>query len=98
MEPKKLENTKLLETQTKVAEVVDIMKSNVNKVLDRGENIQNLQDKTEDLEAGAQRFHITAKKIKTKMLWQNRKYCICLAVVILTVIGIIVLATHPWST
>lgn len=46
--------------QNQVQEVTGIMKENVEKVLERGEKLDDLVDKTEDLQASVRCFSITS--------------------------------------
>ncbi|KAF9508500.1 hypothetical protein BS47DRAFT_217663 [Hydnum rufescens UP504] len=52
---------------------VDIMKSNINKVAERGERIDDLQDKTETLAVSAQGFRRGANKVRKNMWWKDMK-------------------------
>eukprot|EP00124_Ichthyophonus_hoferi_P000289 Ihof_evm15s10 gene=Ihof_evmTU15s10 len=47
-------------TQSQVDEVVDVMRDNVNKVLERDANLTNLEDRSEQLQDGASRFKTTS--------------------------------------
>ena len=75
-----------------VDEVKDIMTQNIDKVLERGEKIEILVDKTEELSSTADSFQKSSKKLKTQMWWRDKKWTIVIVLVILVVIGIIVLA------
>ncbi|CAF0763876.1 unnamed protein product [Brachionus calyciflorus] len=77
--------------QNQVNDVKGVMKSNIDKVLERGDRLDVLVDKTTDLEANAVQFNTVAKKVKRKMWWKNLKMMlilICVIVVIITVIGV----------
>jgi len=50
-------NTKVASVQQQVSEVKEIMMDNIEKVLDRGEKIEVLVDKTEALRFQADNFH-----------------------------------------
>ncbi|KAI8794665.1 vesicle-associated membrane protein 7 [Biomphalaria glabrata] len=84
--------------QAQVHEVKEVMSQNIEKVLQRGERLEDLLDKSEELEAGAVNFSRTAKKIQKRYWWRNKKMTIILVVVALVVILIITLiilfATH----
>nr|XP_039273080.1 vesicle-associated membrane protein 7-like [Styela clava] len=77
--------------QNQVGEVTGIMRQNVETVLERGEKLDDLVDKTEDLQNSATTFKVTSTKISRKMMWKNRKMMIIAVVVTLVVILIIVL-------
>lgn len=42
-------------------------------MLERGEKIEVLVDKTEDLQNQAQRFQVQGRNLRNKMWWQNMK-------------------------
>ncbi|XP_038060796.1 vesicle-associated membrane protein 7-like [Patiria miniata] len=76
--------------QSQVDEVKGIMIQNIDKVLSRGEKLDDLMQKTEDLEASAQSFQKTAKRVSNKYKWMNRKTGIILAVVIIIVVAVLI--------
>ena len=67
------ELTKVSRVQAQVSEVKNIMMDNIEKVLDRGEKIELLVDKTENLRFQADNFHRTGRALRRKMWWQNLK-------------------------
>eukprot|EP00794_Sanderia_malayensis_P015335 gene15335-16912_t len=84
-------NQKLVTTQKQVDEVVGIMRQNMDKVLERDTKLSDLDNRAENLEAGAAQFEANATKLKRKMWWQNCKMWIILIVVILIIIAVIVI-------
>jgi len=89
-----MSNTKLSQTQQQVDQVVDIMRQNMDKVLDRDAKLSELDNRADALQAGASQFETSAGKLKRKMWWQNVKMWIILIVVILVIVAIIVI----WAT
>ncbi|XP_036316740.1 vesicle-associated membrane protein 3 isoform X1 [Pipistrellus kuhlii] len=84
-------NRKLQQTQNQVDEVVDIMRVNVDKVLERDQKLSELDDRADALQAGASQFETSAAKLKRKYWWKNCKmWAIGVAVVVLIIIIIIV--------
>merc|ERR1711976_198079 len=81
---------RLQQTQAQVDEVVDIMRVNVDKVLERDQKLSELDDRADALRAGAQQFESNAGKLKRKYWWKNLKMWIILIAVILVIIIIIV--------
>ncbi|XP_078492816.1 vesicle-associated membrane protein 7-like [Ciona intestinalis] len=77
--------------QNQVGEVTGIMRQNIEKVIERGDKLDDLVDKTEDLQAGAATFKVTAKRIQRKYFWQNKKMLIIIIVIVLIIITLIVL-------
>ena len=66
-------NNRLRETQKQVDEVVGIMRTNVEKVLERDQKLSELDDRAEALQQGASQFEVSATKLKRKYWWQNMK-------------------------
>ncbi|XP_053316164.1 vesicle-associated membrane protein 2-like [Spea bombifrons] len=73
-------NRKLLQTQAQVNEVVDIMRVNVDKVLDRDQKLSELDNRADALQAGASQFETSAAKLKRKYWWRNCKMMIIMGV------------------
>ncbi|KAK9839271.1 hypothetical protein WJX81_005050 [Elliptochloris bilobata] len=67
------ELSKVASVQRKVDEVKTIMVDNIEKVLERGERLELLVDKTDNLRTQADRFHQTGRQLRSKMWWQNMK-------------------------
>ncbi|BBG92323.1 vesicle-associated membrane protein 726, partial [Prunus dulcis] len=78
------EINKLAKVKAQVTEVKGVMMDNIEKVLDRGEKIELLVDKTDNLRSQAQDFRTQGTKMKRKMWFQNMK-------IKLIVVGIIIL-------
>ncbi|KAG8505540.1 Vesicle-associated membrane protein 3, partial [Galemys pyrenaicus] len=53
--------------------VVDIMRVNVDKVLERDQKLSELDDRADALQAGASQFETSAAKLKRKYWWKNCK-------------------------
>lgn len=83
---------KISNLQNQVDDVVDIMKSNVSRVIERGDRLEDLQDKSESLSNSSDMFRTRAKGLHKKMWWQTCRMRLILALVIIIVIGIIVAA------
>ena len=61
------------------------MKDNINKVSQRGERLDSLQDKTDNLATSAQGFRRGANRVRKQMWWKDMKMRICI------IVGIIIL-------
>ncbi|KFY48448.1 hypothetical protein V495_01327 [Pseudogymnoascus sp. VKM F-4514 (FW-929)] len=72
------------------------MQHNVDKLAQRGENLNSLQDKTDNLAVSAQGFNQGANRVRRKMWASNMKWKIILTVgiIILLLIIIIPIVTH----
>ncbi|MBN3321201.1 VAMP1 protein, partial [Atractosteus spatula] len=66
-------NRRLQQTQAQVEEVVDIVRVNVDKFLDRDQKLSELDDRADALQAGASQFESSAAKLKRKYWWKNCK-------------------------
>jgi len=67
-----------------------IMTENIERVLERGERIDLLVDKTDRLGAGAHDFRVRSRGLKRKMWWKNVKLMVLLGVVIVFLIYLFV--------
>lgn len=84
------QNKRLQQTQAQVDEVVDIMRVNVDKVLERDQKLSELDDRADALQQGASQFETNAGKLKRKYWWKNCKMMIILAIIILVILIIII--------
>jgi len=57
------------------SQVVDIMRTNVEKVLERDAKLSELDDRADALQQGASQFEQQAGKLKRKFWLQNLKVC-----------------------
>ncbi|MFS7937834.1 putative Longin domain, v-SNARE, coiled-coil domain-containing protein [Helianthus anomalus] len=83
------EMSKLSKLKAQITEVKGIMMDNIEKVLDRGEKIELLVDKTENLQFQADSFHIQGRQLRRKMWLQNVQMKLMVGASILTTIIII---------
>ncbi|KAF3689671.1 Vesicle-associated membrane protein 3 [Channa argus] len=84
-------NRRLQQTQAQVNEVVDIMRVNVDKVLERDQKLSELDDRADALQAGASQFETSAAKLKRKYWWKNLKmWAILIAVIVIIIVIIII--------
>lgn len=95
-------NDKINRLQDDVNEVTHLLHNNMEKVLERGDKLDNLQARSDYLEAEAKQFKVSSKKIKQKYCCQNARTCLCLIIVIVVILlviaGVIVLAVvQPWK-
>ncbi|XP_075164519.1 neuronal Synaptobrevin isoform X2 [Haematobia irritans] len=80
---------RLQQTQAQVDEVVDIMRTNVEKVLERDQKLSELDDRADALQQGASQFEQQAGKLKRKFWLQNLKMMIIMGIIGLVIVGII---------
>ncbi|KAI9018965.1 synaptobrevin [Hyaloraphidium curvatum] len=82
--------TSTAQVQQELEEVKVIMQDNLNKAIERGENLQDLQLKTEELQESSQQFQKTAKEVKRQMWWKDTKMQIIIGVVVVCVLALII--------
>lgn len=71
--------------------VKNIMTENVDRILARGERLDDLMGKSEDLQAGAQHFKQTSQKVARSYWWKNVKLIVVIIVIVLIIVLIIIL-------
>ncbi|XP_036450371.1 vesicle-associated membrane protein 8 [Colossoma macropomum] len=83
--------SKLNQVQEQVNDVKVILKDNINKVLERGERLDDLIGKTDDLQATADSFQRTSTRVSRKFWWKNMKMMIIIGVIVLVILVLIIL-------
>lgn len=76
--------------QARIDSVKDIMVENIDRVLERGEKIELLVDKTDRLNQQAFKFEKTARGLKNDLYWRGIRNKIIVFVIVLLVIFFIV--------
>ena len=66
------------------------MRENITKVSQRGERLDALQDKTDNLAQSAQGFRRGANRVRKQMWWKDMKMRMCLIAGVIILIVIIV--------
>ena len=69
--------------QAEIENVRGIMTENIERVLERGERIDLLVDKTDRLGAGAHDFRMRSRGLRRRMWWKNVKLMVLLGVVVI---------------
>lgn len=79
-----------------IDDTVGIMRDNINKVAERGERLDLIENKTDNLAISAQGFRRGANRVRKDMWWKDMKMrmCIILGVIILLVVIIVPIAVH----
>ncbi|CAM9099372.1 unnamed protein product [Discosporangium mesarthrocarpum] len=68
------EGDQISSTQQRLEEVKNVMVASVELVLERGERLELLVDKTDNLQEQAFRFENTAKRLKDHMFWHRVRF------------------------
>lgn len=76
-------NEKVHEVQQKVEEVKLVMADNIDKMLDRGERLSLLDNKTTFLSDSATRFKTQANRMKNSMCLENKKVMIYSGIILI---------------
>ncbi|KAI0545615.1 synaptobrevin-domain-containing protein [Xylaria curta] len=84
-------NARTQALQAQIDDTVGVMRENINKVSQRGERLDALQDKTDNLAVSAQGFRRGANRVRKQMWWKDMKMrmCIIAGIIILLVIIIV---------
>jgi len=53
--------------------VTNMVKENVNKMIDRGVRLEDLERQAESLDMGAHEFRTSANRMRRKFWWENQK-------------------------
>lgn len=85
-------SAKFDQVQGQVNEVKIILKDNINKVLERGDRLDDLIGKTDDLQATADSFQRTSTRVARKYWWKNIKMMIIIAIIVVIILILIILA------
>jgi len=85
-------NNKTAAIQAQIDDTVGIMRENITKVAERGERLDSLQDKTDNLAVSAQGFRRGANRVRKNMWWKDMKMRIIIGVAVAVIITIIVVA------
>jgi len=67
--------------QREIDDVRGIMTENIERVLERGERIDLLVDKTDRLGGSARDFRVRSRGLRRKMWWKNARLMVLLVVV-----------------
>ncbi|KAK6827801.1 putative farnesyltranstransferase (al-3) [Apiospora arundinis] len=78
--------------QREIDDVRGIMTKNIEGLLERGERIDLLVDKTDRLGGSAREFRVRSRGLKRQMWWKNVKLMALLTLVIVLIIAAIVIA------
>ncbi|MBN3300651.1 vesicle-associated membrane protein 2 [Amia ocellicauda] len=88
--PNTTSNKRIQQSQAQVKEVVDVMRMNMEKVMERDTKLSELDDRADALQAGASQFETSAAKLKRKNWWKNCKMMIILGGVCAVILIIII--------
>ena len=85
---------KVKKVQSEVEEVKNVMGQNIEKIMKRGEKVEVLLDKSEQLSHESTIFRRTARTLKRKICFKNIKMIVLISLIVALFIIIIVISTH----
>ncbi|KAK2736300.1 hypothetical protein FQN55_001686 [Onygenales sp. PD_40] len=80
----------LASARKEIDSVRDIMTENIERVLERGERIDLLVDKTDRLGSSARDFRVRSRGLRRQMWWKNVKVMVLLVVVVVFLVYLFV--------
>ena len=86
----KVEDERVRKVQQQIEDVKDIMRTNIDSLLNRGERIELLVDTTERLTQASFKFQESATRLKNQIWWKNRKNQLILLGIFIVVVFLIV--------
>lgn len=93
IELEELQLIKLIENygsiEGEISQVREIMNNNIDKILQRGENLENLINKTSNLNTNSNSFRRRTTSIKRKMIWSNFKFIFIFSLILLIIIYVL---------
>ncbi|KAI1114163.1 synaptobrevin-domain-containing protein [Nemania sp. NC0429] len=91
-------NTRTQALQAQIDDTVGVMRENINKVSQRGERLDALQDKTDNLAVSAQGFRRGANRVRKQMWWKDMKMRMCIIAGIIILLVIIIVPSVIYGT
>ena len=82
-------NDKIQEVQLEIVEAKQQVEMVIINVIERGDKLEDLEEKSNQLVSSAGMFKKQAKKVERKMWWQNFKMKLFLFVIFLIIVGVI---------
>jgi vesicle-associated membrane protein 4 len=80
-----------VDLQKEIDQTVGRMRDNINIATQRGEQLDSLQDKTDNLAVSAQGFRRGANRVRKQMWWKDMKMRMCLIIAVIILILVIVI-------
>ena len=77
-------------TQNQVDQVVDVMKANMTKVMERDDKVTDLASRSEAMQIGAAQFQVQSRNLKKKYWWKNLKWWLIIIAISVVVLALII--------
>ncbi|GAB1604895.1 synaptobrevin-1-like [Argonauta hians] len=83
-------NDHIVQLNDQVNEVTRLLKANVEKIVERGDKVDNLQTRSEKLDDYSVHFQRSATSVKRSMCWKNARATLVLGFVIFILLAIVI--------
>jgi len=83
-------NARTAALQAQIDDTVGVMRENINKVADRGDKIDALGSKADNLVHSTREFRRGANKVRKDMWWKDMKMRMCIIVGIIILLVVII--------
>ena len=88
----------IAETEKNIDETSALLKQNVNKVMERGERLENISERSENLQRSSNTFRMHSTRLRRTMWLKNRWLIASIIIIVIAIIIlIIVLTLKPWN-
>jgi len=77
--------------KTQITSVKQVMVENIDKILEKGERIRLLQDKSTDLQENSNRFQVVARRVNTQFCQTHKKTIMAFTLTITGLVLVLVL-------
>merc|ERR1711959_678724 len=77
---------KITAVKQQIEDTRQIMSSNIDKVLERGERLEDVMDKSEAMKDTADAFRKKGRELRRKMWWQNTKMKLIIAAIVVVLL------------
>lgn len=82
--------TKIKEIQNEVDQLATVMQSNINKVIERGDRMDTLTERSELLTSRANEFRINSRNVRRKYWWENFRFQLIIGTAALAIVILII--------
>merc|ERR1712226_1210532 len=84
--------SKIQSTREQVNDVVSIMQQNVQQVVQRGDDLNDLSNRADSLQMNAMEFQQQGTAIRKKMWWKNMKMYMAIGAVLIIILIIVIIS------
>lgn len=82
---------KIKQVQNQVSGVISVMKDNISRVMERGEKLEDLEEKSGELADHATHFRHSSRRLQRKAWWQQCRLKLILAAIIAIILVIVII-------